>query len=118
MAPHKKHVNSSGQTLVVRACASGKLDVVKQRLEERPEDLDEADHAKNTPLHAASIAGHADIVKLLLDAGCIVDPVNVARDTPLHDAIDNGHLECVKLLLDAGANPRKANGKGEDPYDL
>jgi hypothetical protein len=118
MAPHKKHVNSSGQTLVARACASGKLDIVKQRLEERPEDLDEADHAKNTPLHAASIAGHVDIVKLLLDSGCIVDPVNLARDTPLHDAIDNGHLECVKLLLSAGANPRKANGKGEDPSDL
>jgi len=45
MAPHKKHVNSSGQTLVARACASGKLDVVKQRLEERPDDLNEGDHA-------------------------------------------------------------------------
>jgi hypothetical protein len=118
IAPHRKHVNSSGQTLLARACGSGKLDVVKQRLEERPEDLDEPDHAMNTPLHAASIAGHDDIVRLLLDSGCIVDPVNLARDTPLHDAIDNGHLECVKALLAAGANPRKANGKGEDPYDL
>lgn len=118
IAPHRKHVNSSGQTLLARACASGKLDIVKQRLEERPEDIDEPDHAMNTPLHAASIAGHLDIVKLLLDAGCVVDPVNLARDTPLHDAIDNGHLECVKSLLSAGANPRKANGKGEDPYDL
>jgi ankyrin repeat protein len=118
MAPHKKHVNSSGQTLVARACASGKLDIVKQRLDERPEDLNEGDHAQNTPLHTASIAGHANIVKFLLAAGCVVDPVNVARDTPLHDAIDNGHLDVVRLLLDAGANPRKANGKGEDPYDL
>jgi len=118
MAPHKKHVNSSGQTLVARACASGKLDIVKHRLEERPEDLNEGDHAQNTPLHTASIAGHANIVKFLLAAGCAVDPVNVARDTPLHDAIDNGHLDVVRLLLDAGANPRKANGKGEDPFDL
>lgn len=116
--PHKKHVNSSGQTLVARACQSGKLEVVKQRLEERPEDLDEVDFAENTPLHTASIAGFEDIVQYLLEAGCSVDPVNVARDTPLHDAIDNGHLDVVKLLLDAGANPRKANGKGEDPYDL
>lgn len=118
MGPHKKHVNSSGQTLVARACASGKLEIVKQRLEARPDDLNEGDHAQNTPLHTASIAGHADIVKFLLSAGCAVDPVNVARDTPLHDAIDNGHLDVVILLLDAGANPRKANGKGEDPYDL
>ena len=118
MGPHKKHVNSSGQTLVARACASGKLEVVKQRLDERPDDLNEGDHAQNTPLHTASIAGYADIVKFLLSEGCAVDPVNVARDTPLHDAIDNGHLEVVILLLEAGANPRKANGKGEDPYDL
>jgi ankyrin repeat protein len=118
MAPHKKHVNSSGQTWLARACAAGKLEVAKQRLEERPEDLNVADNAMNTPLHTASIDGHEDIVKLLLDSGCVVDPVNVARDTPLHDAIENGHVDVVKLLLDAGANPRKANGKGEDPYDL
>ena len=116
--PHKKHVNSSGQTLLARACASGKLDTVKQRLEARPEDLNEGDHAHNTPLHTASIDGHTDIVEFLLKSGCAVDPVNIARDTPLHDAIDNGHLDVVKLLLEAGANPRKANGKGEDPYDL
>jgi ankyrin repeat protein len=116
--PHKKHVNSSGQTLVARACQSGKLEAVKQRLGERPEDLDEVDFAENTPLHTASISGYEDIVQYLLEAGCSVDPVNVARDTPLHDAIDNGHLDVVRLLLDAGANPRKANGKGEEPYDL
>ena len=116
--PHKKHVNSSGQTLVARACQSGKLEVVKQRLAERPQDLDEVDFALNTPLHSASLAGHKDIVRHLLEAGCQVDPVNDAQDTPLHDAIDNGHIVVVKLLLDAGANPRKANGKGEEPYDL
>lgn len=114
----RKHLNSSGQTFVARACQSGKLDVVKQRLENEPEDLNKVDYAENTPLHTASIAGYDDIVQYLLEAGCIVDPVNGMRDTPLHDAIDNGHLAVVKLLLDAGANPRKANGKGEDPYDL
>lgn len=118
MPQHKKLVNSSGQTFLARACAAGKLDVAKQRLEERPGDLNVADNALNTPLHTASLDGHADIVKLLLDAGCAVDPVNVAKDTPLHDAIENGHVDVVRLLLDAGANPTKANRKGEVPYDL
>jgi ankyrin repeat protein len=118
MAPHKKQVDYSGQTWLAKACAKGKLEMVKQRLEERPGDLDVGDHAKNTPLHIASIDGYAEVVKLLLDSGCVVDPINEAKDTPLHDAIENGHVEVVKLLLDAGANPQKANSKGEDPYDL
>jgi len=118
MAPHKKHVNSSGQTRLAQACQNGKLEVVKQRYEDRPGDVDEPDHAQNTPLHTASINGHAEVVKFLLEARCAVDPINLASDTPLHDAIENGHLEVVKLLLDAGANPRKANGAGETPIDL
>lgn len=118
MPPPKKHTNTSGQTWLLRACHSGKLDLVKQRLDDRPEDLNVGDHALNTPLHTASIAGHADIVKFLLDAGCTVDPVNMNKDTPLHDAIDNGYLDVVKLLLNAGANPRKPNKKGEEPFDL
>lgn len=118
MPPHKKHVNSSGQTLLARACQKGALDVAKQRLEERPQDLNEADHALNTPLHMASIKGHANVVKFLLEKHCIVDSVNDSKDTPLHDAIENGHVEVVKLLLGAGANPTKPNRRGDEPLDL
>jgi len=118
MPPHKKHVNSSGQTLLARACQKGALDVAQQRLEERPQDLNEADHALNTPLHMASIRGHADVVKFLLDKNCIVDSVNDSKDTPLHDAIENGHVEVVRLLLGAGANPSKPNRRGDEPLDL
>lgn len=115
--PHKKHLDAHGQTLLARACARGEYDGVKQRLLERPEDLNVADYAGNTPLQIAAINGAEDIVKLLLDAGCNVDCVNYDKDTPLLDAVDNGHLEVVKLLLDAGVNPRKANVNGEEPID-
>lgn len=119
MPPHKKHVNSSGQTLLMIACSRGKLENVKQRYEDRPEDLNVADNAMNTPLHSASLDGYVDIVKFLLDTGnCEVDSVNVDRDTPLHDAVDNVNVEVVKLLLEAGANPSKPNLKGNEPLDL
>jgi hypothetical protein len=118
MAPHKKHVNSSGQTLLARACTKGKLDVVQQRYEERPQDLNEADHALNTPLHFASLHGFADVVKFLLDAHCSLDNENDRKETPLHDAVENGHAEVVKLLLDAGASPNKPNIEGDEPLDL
>jgi hypothetical protein len=119
MAPHKKHVNASGQTPLAIAVQRGLLETVKLRYEERQSDLNLADNALNTPLHVASLNGFTDIVRFLLDTGnCELDSVNVDKDTPLHDAVDNGHLEVVKLLLDAGANPSKANKAGNEPLDI
>ncbi|KAJ2903923.1 hypothetical protein MKZ38_009087 [Zalerion maritima] len=115
MPPHKKHLDAHGQTLLARACAKGEYDTAKARLTERPDDLNVADYAGNTPLQIASLQGHSQIVKLLIDAGCQLDCMNNDRDTPLLDAVDNGHLEVVKLLLDAGVNPRKTNINGEEP---
>lgn len=117
IGPHKKHLDAHGQTFLARACARGEYDLAKQRLAERPEDLNTADFAGNTPLQIAALNGYANIVKLLIDAGCNVDCVNHDKDTPLLDAVDNGHLEVVKLLLDAGVSPRKANVHGEEPLD-
>ncbi|KAF4986567.1 hypothetical protein FGRMN_10775 [Fusarium graminum] len=117
MAPHKKHLDAHGQTFLARACARGEYEGAKTRLTERPEDLNVADYAGNTPLQIAAINGCEDIVKLLIDAGCNLDCVNYDKDTPLLDAVDNGHLGVVKLLLDAGVNPRKANVNGEEPVD-
>lgn len=119
MPPHKKHVNSSGQTQLAIACNRGRLDAVKQRYEDRPEDINVPDHALNTPLHIASLAGCADIVKFLIDTGdCELNPINLERDTPLHDAVDNKHVKVVKLLLDAGANPSIANKNQNEPLEL
>lgn len=114
---YKKHLDAHGQTLLARACARGEFEGAKQRLRERPEDLNVADFAGNTPLQIAAINGCEDIVELLIDAGCNLDCVNYDKDTPLLDAVDNGHLDVVKLLLDAGVNPRKANVNGEEPID-
>jgi hypothetical protein len=117
MASHKKHLDAHGQTLLARACARGEYDSAKHRLGDRPEDLNVADYAGNTPLQIAAINGCEDIVKLLIDAGCNLDCVNYDKETPLLDAVDNGHLGVVKLLLEAGVNPRKANVNGEEPLD-
>lgn len=114
---HKKHLDAHGQTLLARACARGEYDAAKFRLKDRPEDLNVADYAGNTPLQIAAINGCEDIVQLLIEAGCNLDCVNYDKDTPLLDAVDNGHLGVVKLLLNAGVNPRKANVNGEEPID-
>ena len=117
MAPHKKHLDAHGQTFLARACAKGEYETAKMRLGERPEDINVADYAGNTPLQIAALNGYVDIVKLLVDAGCNLDCVNNDKDTPLLDAVENDHLEVVKILLAAGVNPRKANAVGEEPMD-
>ncbi len=95
----------------------GEYEIAKQRLQERPEDINVADYAGNTPLQIAAINGCDDIVKLLVDAGCNLDCVNNDKDTPLLDAVENSHLTVVKILLAAGVNPRKTNAYGEEPID-
>jgi ankyrin repeat protein/uncharacterized protein YdaT len=66
----------------------------------------------HTPLILASQNGHAEIVKLLLNAGAKVKAKGKNNATALHVSSANGHIEIVKLLLDAGAklNSETKNG--------
>ncbi|KAL4896659.1 hypothetical protein BDV59DRAFT_111144 [Aspergillus ambiguus] len=98
---HKKQRDQNGRTRLARACAAQELEVAIARHAERPEDLNVADNAGNTPLQIASLEGCAPIVKFLLEAGCEIDTKNIDKDTPLIDAVENGHLDVVKLLLEA-----------------
>ncbi|MCJ1357280.1 MAG: Set3 complex subunit with deacetylase activity, meiotic-specific repressor of sporulation proteins [Icmadophila ericetorum] len=116
--PHKKLRDKNGRTLLARACATEEVEQAVARLKERPDDLDIADNAGNTPLQIAALEGNAEIVKILLDAGCDTTCKNIDQDTPLIDAVENGHLDVVKLLLKAGLDPRQSNAKGEEPLDL
>ena len=116
--PHKKLRDKNGRTMLARACATEDVDQAIARLRDRPQDLDIADNAGNTPLQIASLEGNANIVQVLLDAGCDISCKNIDSDTPLIDAVENGHLDVVKLLLEAGLDPRQGNAKGEEPLDL
>ena len=113
----KKNMDRSGRTLLARACTNN-LEETEKWLEERPEDIDVADYAGNTPLQIASLNGNADIVRLLIAHKCKTNCENVDKDTPLIDAVENGHLEVVRLLLDAGVDPTQRNAMGKEPAEL
>jgi ankyrin repeat protein len=58
-------------------------------------------------LHFACASGHAETVRLLLDAGAKVDDPTKTRwsSRPLHIAAERGHERVVALLLRRGADP-------------
>lgn len=61
-----------------------------------------------TPLHLASVRGHVEKARLLLDAGARVNQRTEidGSETPLLEAAAMGHPEIVRLLLEYGADPR------------
>lgn len=66
----------------------------------------------DTPLHWAGMAGHAELVDLLLAHGASPDSSDMVGNTPLHWAAQAGHEEVAKMLLDRGAeaSPRHVFG--------
>ena len=115
----KKRVDRFGVSIFARHCEKGDIEAAKQALEQSPDDIDEPDYAKNTPLQKASLEGHVNVVKFLINTGrCNINNANTSQDTPLIDAVENGHLEVVKLLLAGGADPHLQNKAGSKPYDV
>jgi ankyrin repeat protein len=91
------------------ACADGDADSVASLLAEQPALATAVDerrpHGGWTVLHTAAFAGHAPVVRLLLEHGA--DPhAREAGDntTPLHWAAARSDPDTVRALLDAGAD--------------
>lgn len=118
---------------LLKACTIGRLDIVEQLVQanvsvESITNLADHVHAEDcseyhsdvserlrrkmspgpgwTPLCAAAVRGHADIVEFLLDAGASPDGMTLEHETrtgvsyfPLYLACGKGHIEVVELLL-------------------
>jgi serine/threonine-protein phosphatase 6 regulatory ankyrin repeat subunit B len=70
------------------------------------------------PLLVASLKGHADIVKLLLENHADVDIQTDQGATALMIAAANGHEDVVTLLLEKGANISLKNEEGKSADDV
>lgn len=100
---------ASDVTRFFEACVAGDSTALRELLAASGTLATAADerrpHAGWTGLHSAAFAGHAGVVRLLLDHGA--DPnAREAGDntTALHWAVARGDLDTVRALLDAGAD--------------
>jgi len=58
-----------------------------------------------SPLHHASLNGHINVIKLLLEKSPqIIQFEYQNKNTPLHMSASKGHFEVVKLLVENNAN--------------
>merc|ERR1712228_144281 len=75
------------------------------------------DYAGLTPLHKASLKGHANVCKILLQYGA--DPSAGVKGTrALHEALEGGSPDTAHVLLTYGADPLLHDYSGNMPVDL
>eukprot|EP00928_Gymnodinium_smaydae_P039136 TRINITY_DN26803_c0_g4_i1.p1 TRINITY_DN26803_c0_g4~~TRINITY_DN26803_c0_g4_i1.p1 ORF type:complete len:966 (+),score=81.75 TRINITY_DN26803_c0_g4_i1:48-2945(+) len=108
---------SNGATLLWQASYFGQLEIADFLLDRRS-DLEFKAQSQDdcalsfSPLHSASVAGHASVVSLLLKhkANMRVDSGNNTQ--PLDDAVLQGHADVVQALVSHGADIyRRVNPK-------
>ena len=104
---------------VFEAAAFGLEERLAELIRARPEAARAVAPDDFTPLHLAAFFGHPRAVRILLDAGALVDATAsnsfLDRVQPLHSAAANGDLECCRLLLEAGADVDARQGGGFTP---
>ena len=83
-------------------------------------DVNAAQGDGMTALHWAAERGHADVARVLLDAGAAVDRgTRIGSYTPLHLASRRGNADMARTLLTAGADPGLATtSSGVTPLHL
>lgn len=76
-------------------------------------DIDAPSETRGTtPLHAASASGIVAMVKVLLDRGADVNPVDANEETALMAAVKNRAVAIVRELIAAGADIERRNKYG------
>jgi ankyrin repeat protein len=105
---------------MIRAAKSGNAARVQELLAQDPALLQAKDADGSTPLHCAAWKGHAELARLLLEAGADVHAQNENGHwggTPLHAAAHANQRAVAELLLAHGADPQARSCNNRIPMD-
>jgi ankyrin repeat protein len=95
-----------GNTALTYACYLDNIPLVKLLVERGPDTSTSG--GVGTPLMTASIAGHSEVVRFLLEHLIVKKDINHSTkrgETVLWKACQWGHGACVTALLESGADP-------------
>ncbi|HJR73519.1 MAG TPA: ankyrin repeat domain-containing protein, partial [Luteimonas sp.] len=110
---------AQGQPALLSAAATDEDDPAGvQLLLKHKAKVDARDARGRSALHAASLAGHADIVATLLAAGADAKARDEAGRTPLLDAAQSGSLAAIERLAEAHAEFDAVDGEGRNALIL
>ncbi|XP_041479668.1 E3 ubiquitin-protein ligase MIB2-like isoform X1 [Lytechinus variegatus] len=99
---------------LLRAAENGELRRVSEILSSSPEKVNVKVGGKSA-LHKASLRGHRDVVKALLQAGADIEITTDGGHTPLHLAVEGDKPAVTKYLLEEGADINKVNVRNRSP---
>ncbi|KAI3837560.1 hypothetical protein MKX03_033583, partial [Papaver bracteatum] len=94
------------------AAAGGSLEVCKYLIENLKLDVDSKCEKGCTPLYHASLDGHFDTVRYLLEKGANPDASTDTNLTPLQYAAKSGNTKIITLLLSKGVRLDVVNSSG------
>jgi hypothetical protein len=88
------------------AARLGFRDLAERLIVEHPEHVNARGGMHETQMHAAAVAGHANILSLLIEHGADMEgqSSSINGGTPLNRAAWDGRLELGQCLLDCSAN--------------
>lgn len=104
--------DEQAKNALMYACSENRQNIVRYLMSRPHNGVN--DYKVDTPLWYAAAAGHAGIVKLLIEAGASVEyrtDGTIYSTTPLMEACEWGHLDVVKLLLQNGAEVASPTGR-------
>jgi ankyrin repeat protein len=102
---------------IFEAAAYGRIDRVREGLDDDPAAIDARSPDGFTALHLAAFFGKTEVAHALLDAGARVDAytTNDLANQPLHAAAAGRNIEICRILLAAGADANATQHGGFTP---
>lgn len=105
-----------GWTPLHLAAFFGRLEAVRRLLDAAADcNAISKNSMSNTPLHAATAGGHAEVAVLMIQRGADVHVRDSGGYTPLHIAAENGLVTVVEALLARGADPYAIDRENKTP---